>query len=597
MGMRAPGGTRHAGGKQNRSRNTKSEPFAAVNGHSSQGVVAMDPPDGSRLSLAQMSSSGALRRRLHPKGKVMKSKLALVALAVAGLSAATPAGAVTFRYAFQGDLNALDPYTLNETFALGAIGNVMEGLTKRDKDLKIIPGLAERWEILEPTRWRFHLRKNVKFHDGSPFTAEDVVFSVDRARADGSQVKSRLPADAKAVSVDDNTVDFILSSPNPILHYEWDTLYIFSKPWAEKVGATKPQSATATSLSGWALTANGTGPFIIESHQPGVKTVFKPNPNWWGKKEHNIDEAIFTTIKSDATRVAALLSGEIDMMDPVPVQDVERVKSNPTTTVLTGPELRTIFLNLDSFRDELLYSNVKGKNPFKDARVRKAFYQAIDIEAIKAKVMRGMSAPSSILISPLLFARAGEIKRHPYDPDAAKKLLTEAGYPNGFEVSFDCPNDRYVNDEAICQATTAMLARIGVKATLNAMPKAKYFEKAGPTQKYDSSFNLLGWTPGSFDSWNILENITHCRDASGKGGQFNYGGYCNPKVDEMANKILVESDTAKRDAMILEAFKVVHEEAGVIPLHQQALVWGASKKVKIVQRADNQILLYWVNKE
>jgi peptide/nickel transport system substrate-binding protein len=264
---------------------------------------------------------------------------------------------------------------------------------------------------------------------------------------------------------------------------------------------------------------------------------------------------------------------------------------------MTGPELRTIFLNMDSFRDELLYSNVKGKNPFKDARVRKAFYQAIDIEAIKSRVMRGNSAPSSILISPLLFSRAAEIKRHPYDVEAAKKLLAEAGYPNGFEVTMDCPNDRYVNDEAICQAVAAMLARANVKVQLNAQPKAKYFEKAGPTAKYDSSFNLLGWTPGSFDSWNVLGNITHCRDASGKGGQFNYGGYCNPKVDALADKILVESDTAKRDAMILEAFKIVHEEAGIIPLHQQTLAWGVSKKTKIVQRADNQILLYWVNKE
>jgi peptide/nickel transport system substrate-binding protein len=527
----------------------------------------------------------------------MRMKLALLAFAALATSAAVPAQGATLRYAFQGDLNALDPYTLNETFTLGALGNVMEGLTKRDKDLNIIPGLAERWEILEPTRWRFHLRKNVKFHDGSPFIADDVVFSADRARMDGSQVKSRLPADAKVVKVDDNTVDFILSSPNPILHYEWDTLYIFSKAWAEKVGATRPQSATATSLGAWALQANGTGPFKIESHQPGVKTVFKPNPDWWGKKEHNLDEVIFTTIKSDSTRVAALLSGEIDMMDPVPVQDVERVKNNPTTTVMTGPELRTIYLNMDSFRDELLYSSVKGKNPFKDARVRRAFYQAIDIEAIKTKVMRGMSAPTSLLISPLLFARGSEIKRWPYDPNAAKKLLADAGYPNGFEVQMDCPNDRYVNDEAICQAVSVMLARIGVKAPLNALPKAKFFEKAGPTSKYDSSFNMLGWTPGSFDSWNILENITHCRDANGKGGQFNYGGYCNPKVDALADKILVESDTAKRDELILEAFKMVHEDAGILPVHQQALVWGVSKKLKIVQRADNQILFYWAVKE
>ena len=527
----------------------------------------------------------------------MSIRKILLAAAAATLLAA-PASAATFRYAFQGDLNALDPYTLNETFTLGALGNVMEGLTKRDKDLKIIPGLAERWETSDDgRRWRFYLRRNVKFHDGSPFTADDVIFSAERAQAEGSQVKSRLPDKFKIEKVDDHTVDFVMPEPNPILHYEWDTWYIFSKPWADKVGATKPQSATATSLNAWALTANGTGPFRLESHQPGVKTVFKPNPDWWGKPEHNLTEVIFTTIKSDATRVAALLSGEIDMMDPVPVQDIERIKSSPNVTVMTGPELRTIFLNMDSFRDELLYSNVKGKNPFKDARVRKAFYQAIDIEAIKSRVMRGNSAPSSILISPLLFSRAAEIKRHPYDVEAAKKLLAEAGYPNGFEVTMDCPNDRYVNDEAICQAVAAMLARANVKVQLNAQPKAKYFEKAGPTAKYDSSFNLLGWTPGSFDSWNVLGNITHCRDASGKGGQFNYGGYCNPKVDALADKILVESDTAKRDAMILEAFKIVHEEAGIIPLHQQTLAWGVSKKTKIVQRADNQILLYWVNKE
>jgi peptide/nickel transport system substrate-binding protein len=306
---------------------------------------------------------------------------------------------------------------------------------------------------------------------------------------------------------------------------------------------------------------------------------------------------VFTPFASEASRVAALLSGEVDFMDPVPVQDIERVNNNSGTKVLVGPELRTIFLNMDQMRDELLYSSVKGKNPFKDARVRKAFYQAIDIEAIKSRVMRGLSAPSALLISPLLYSRSGEFKRHPYDPEASKKLLAEAGYPQGFEVTMDCPNDRYVNDEAICQAVTTMLARIGVKVTLLAQPKAKYFEKAGPTKKYDSSFNLLGWTPGSFDSWNVLANIAGCRDADGKGGTFNYGGYCNPKVDALAKQILVEVDPKKRDDLIFDAFMIVHEEVGLIPLHQQALVWGVNKKTKIAQRADNQVLFYWVQKQ
>ena len=523
----------------------------------------------------------------------MKRRYVALAGVLALALAADAAAAKTFRYAFQGDLNALDPYTLNETFTLGAMGNVMEGLTKRDKDLKIIPGLAEKWEIVDPLKWRFHLRKGVKFHNGEDFTADDVIFSLDRMRSPGSQIKTRAPADMKAVKVDDHTVDFILASPNPILHAEWDTWYIFSKKWSEANGAVNAQPATATSLSPFAVKANGTGPFMVVSHQPGVKTVFKPNPNWWGKVEHNLDEVVFQTIKSDATRVAALLSGDIDMMDPVPVQDVERVKSSPNVRVLTGPELRTIFLHMDSFRDELLYSNVKGKNPFKDARVRRAVYQAIDMDAIHTKIMRGLSANSAILISPLLFARAGEFKRWPYDVAAAKKLLTEAGYPSGFEVGMDCPNDRYVNDEAICQAVAQMQARVGIKVKLNAMPKSQYFEKAGVSQKFNSSFNLLGWTPGSFDSWNVIANIIGCRDADGKGGLFNYGGYCNRDIDELNKKILVETDIAKRDAMIAQAYRINHEEAGVIPLHQQALVWGVSNKVDIVQRADNQILFYW----
>jgi peptide/nickel transport system substrate-binding protein len=524
----------------------------------------------------------------------MKLKTLVVTSALACVLASAPAAAKTFRYAFQGDLNALDPYTLNESFTLGALGNVFEGLTKRDKDLKIIPGLAERWEVLDPLKWRFYLRKGVKFHNGEDFTADDVIFSTTRMQGPGSQIPTRAPRDMKAVKVDDYTVDFVLTSPNPILHAEWDTWYMMSKKWAEANGAVQAQVASATSLNPFALKANGTGPFIITSHEPGVKTVFKPNPNWWGKPEHNLTEVTFQTIKSDATRVAALLSGDIDMMDPVPVQDIDRLKGNPNVSVLIGPEIRTIFLNMDSMRDELLYSSVKGKNPFKDVRVRKAFYQAIDIEAIHSKVMRGMSVNSALLISPLLYSRAGEFKRHPYDVAAAKKLLADAGYPNGFEVTLDCPNDRYVNDEAICQAVAQMLSRIDVKVKLNAMPKAKYFQKAGPTDKYDSSFNLLGWTPGSLDSWNVLANIIGCRDAAGKGGTFNFGGYCNPKITELTSKILVESDTKARDDMIHQAFTIAHEEVGLIPLHQQSLIWGVSKKVQMVQRADNQILFYWV---
>jgi peptide/nickel transport system substrate-binding protein len=529
----------------------------------------------------------------------MKLRTAIfgLSLALALFSTVSSAQAATFRFAFQGDLKSLDPYSLNETFTHGVLGNVYEGLTKRGPNLEIIPGLAERWDVLAPTRWRFYLRKGVKFHNGEEFTADDVVFSAGRARARGSDIRARLPADARVEKIDDFTVDFVLSSPNPILHYEWDTWYIMSKKWAEAHNSVMPQPATGQQMSYAGIHANGTGPFVITEHQAGVRTVFKPNPHWWGKPEHNFDEVIFTTISNDATRVAALLSGDVDWIDPVPLQDIQRVNASVTTQVLSGPELRTIFLGFDQLRDELRTSNVKGKNPFKDVRVRKAFYQAIDVEAIRSRVMRGLATPSSLLISPLLFSRAAEFKRWPYDPQAAKRLLAEANYPTGFEVEMDCPNDRYVNDEAICQAIVAMLARVGIKINLNSQPKAKYFAKVVASGGYDTSFYLLGWTPNSLEPWNVLANIVGCHDERGNGGQYNLGRYCNQRVEELARRILVETDAGKRDDMIAEAFRIIHEDVSHIPLHQQALVWGVSKKVKVVQRADNQILFYWFRKE
>ena len=506
--------------------------------------------------------------------------------------------AQTLRYANQGELKSLDPYTVNETTTNAHLGHPYEGLTARGKDLKIEPALAEKWEISDDgLKWRFFLRKGVKFHGGEDFTADDVIFSADRVRAQGSNFTTRIPTSAKFVKVDDHTVDVILTAPNPILNAQWDTWYIMSKKWAEANNAVAPTPAAATTPSHASLNANGTGPYKIESHQPGVKTVFKLNENYWKKIEGNIKEIIFTPISSDATRVAALLSGEVDVIEPVPIQDIQRVNASGNAQVLTGPELRTIFLGFDQTRDELLESSVKGKNPFKDPKVRQAFYQAIDIETIKSRVMRGLSTPSPLMIAPELYPHAG-FTRAKFDTEAAKKLLAEAGYPQGFELGMDCPNDRYVNDGQICQAVVGMLARIGVKVNLNAQPKAQYFAKVLKPGGYKTSFYLLGWTPGTFDSHNVLYDILGCRDVAGSSrGESNLGNYCNKKVDELTDKILVESDTAKRNAMIGEAYKMTVDEFSYIPLHQQALAWGVSKKVKLAQRADNSVLLYYATKE
>ncbi len=518
-----------------------------------------------------------------------------VAVAFASLIVAPAAEAKTLRFAFQGELKSVDPYQINESFSLSVNGAVYEGLTRRGPDMKIQPCLAASWEQLDPLHWRFHLRKGVKFDEGQDFTADDVVFSAQRVRGAGSDLKGRVPADAQVVKVDDYTVDFILKTPNPLLINEWETWGIFSKKWAEEHGATESTAMNATTPPYAALHANGTGPFILVSHEPGVKTVWRKNPNWWDTPRHNLDEVVFTPIANNATRVAALLSGEIDWMDPVPLNDQARINANPDTQVLAGPEIRTIFLGMDQFRDELGHSAVKGKNPFKDVRVRKAFYQAIDEEAINKKVMRGQATPSALMIAPSLYSESKDFKRIPFDPEASRKLLADAGYPDGFEVQMDCPNDRYVNDEQICQAVVGMLARVGVKVDLNAEPKSKFFAAISAAGGFDSSFYLLGWTPTTLESFNVFQYIIGCRDAKTNWGGNNVGDYCNPKVDALARQALQEPDEAKRDDIFKQAWQIsLFDDVGYIPLHQQALAWGVSKKTHVIQRPDNYYIFAWV---
>jgi peptide/nickel transport system substrate-binding protein len=526
----------------------------------------------------------------------MKTRDALIGLAVAcSLALAGPlsagAEAKTFRFATPGDLRSMDPMALFETFTLATQGAVYEALVRTNEKLGFEASLATEWSQPSPTVWRFKLRPNVKFHDGTPFTADDVVFSVARAQMEGSDVKPTIVTVKEVKKIDDLTVDFITSEPDPILINEIPFLYMMSKSWCEKNGATQPVDVRKGQENYATRNANGTGPFKLKSREADVKTTFEVNPNWWDKPKHNLTEIVYTPIGSDPTRVAALLSGEIDFMEPVPAQDVDRVSKAPGIKVLQAPELRTIFLGMDQFRDELVESDVKGKNPFKDVRVRKAFELAIDVEAIKTTVMRGTSRPTGLMWGPGINGYDAGLDKHPKaDVEAAKKLLAEAGYPNGFSVGFDCPNNRYVNDERICIAVTSMLARAGIKANLNAQPRAQYFPKI---LSRNTSFYLLGWTPGTYDVHNVLSSIM--ASAQGPQGTFNLGRYSNPKLDALTLKIQTETDKAKRQTMITEAAKIHQDEVGHIPLHQQALAWGLKSNIELVQLADNVLKLHWIN--
>jgi len=539
-----------------------------------------------RLSSALPQSFLRLSSRLF-----MRSFLRLLAGALVCTQVYTQASAQTVRIATLGDALSLDPHSLQETMQLSTLANVFERLTMFDQELRLVPGLATSWQQVTPTVWRFALRENVRFHDGAPFTADDVLFSFARVGSKSSDMR-QLVTDVKEVrKLDTHTVEIETNTPFPILPSVVAFVYIMNKQWSEDNQATEPVDRRAGIENAASFRANGTGPYRVVERQPDVRTVFARNDDYWGKIEGNARVVILTPIANDATRVAALLSGGVDVIEPVPVQDINRINANPATQVLTGPELRTIFLGMDQHRDELLYASVKGKNPFKDRRVRQAFYQAIDIAGIQKTVMRGLATPSALMVAPGINGFQPDIERLPFDVVAAKKLLTEAGYGNGFEVALNCPNDRYVNDSRICQAVAANLSRIGVKVNLQAETKATYFPKI---LRRDTSFYLLGWTPGTLDAHNALNALMACVDEQGT-GLFNLGAYCNQRVDALIKQIQVETDAEKRDAMIREAFVRHAEDIGHLPLHQQALAWGTANKITLTPRADNFMLYKWIH--
>ncbi len=519
-----------------------------------------------------------------------KPRIALAALLSANLLAmallATPLHAATFRWANDGDANSMDPYVRNESFLLTFTQNIYDPLVRRDRDLKVEPALAESWEQPDATTWRFHLRHGVKFQGGEPFTADDVLFSYGRVIGPNSQLNSIMATVQEVRKLDDFTVDFITKAPDPILVQSLTTWAMMSKAWCEAHNAAQPANLTNVKEENFATrNANGTGPFILEVREPDRRTTLRNNPAWWDKAPGNVTDVQFNVISNASTRVAALLSGDVDMIYSVPPQDIDRLQHTEGIKVLISPELRTIFLGFDTLRPELLKSDVKGRNPFQDVRVRRAFYEAIDVKAIQSRVMRGQSRPTGLMYGPGIngFTAASDT-RLPYDPEASKHLLAEAGYPQGFGVTMDCPNDRYVNDEAICQAVTAMLARVGVKVTLNAQTRLKYFSEIS-NPNYHTSFYLLGWTPNTYDAHNAFFNLLGTRN--GVRGVINDGGWSNPDFDALVDKIAVETDKDKRQAMIEQASAMVRDQVPAIPIHQQTVVWATRGNIELQQLADN----------
>ena len=513
--------------------------------------------------------------------------------AVAALAMATAlpfVDAKTFRWASQGDILTMDPHSQNEGLNNSASDHIYEPLINRGKTMAIEPCLAISWTQINPTTMRFKLRDKVIFHNDAIFTADDVVFSITRALEKTSDFSAYMQGIKSAKKIDSLTVDIVSDGPNPTLLDQLTEVRMMNKAWALKNNAQKPQDFKNKEETYTARNTNGTGPFILKAREPDVKTVFVVNPKWWGKRDsESIDEVIYTPIKNNATRISALLSGEIDFVLDPPVQDVPKLKENKAIKIMEGNENRTLFLNFDQGRDELLYGS-KGKNPFKDIRVRQAMLQAIDINAIYVSVMRKLSLPTMSLIAPQVRGYTKDVEnRPPVDIVKAKKLMADAGFGNGFDVTLDCTDNRYINDQAICVAIAGMLAKIDIRVKVNAMPRALYFPKL---QNTDTSMYLLGWGVPTFDSLYTLQSIVRTKGQGGD-GTWNFSGYSNPKIDSIIDALKTEVDLKKRAELTKAALLLEQADVGHIPLHHQVIPWAMRSNITVVHRADNRMLAKW----
>lgn len=517
---------------------------------------------------------------------------AAVAGALALSLAAPPAAAQVLRWSSAGDPQTMDPDSQNELLTNAWNGQIYEFLVARDKTLHIVPQLASSWEQKGPLKWIFHLRHGVTFQDGRPFTADDVVFSMQRARERTSQIAAYAAALGEPRKIDDYTVEFDLKKFNPVFLQHLNTVYIMSKSWCEEHHATKPQDFTNHEESWTARHANGTGPYMLASRQPDLRSVLERNPHYWGTIEGNVQKVVYTPIRSAPTRTAALLSGEVDLVLDPPPADLPRLRHASGLKVVDGPENRIIYIGMDQGRDQLLYADVKGRNPLKDQRVRQALYQAIDVGLIHDKVMGGQSAPTGAMVGSTLadFDDPAVEKRLPYDPAASRKLLAEAGYPQGFGITLDCPNDRYINDERICVTLAQMWAKVGVRVRVNAMPKSNYFPKL---DKLDTSLYLMGWGGSFTDADAIFTPVMRNRGPNGQ-GYYNYGDYRDDTLDGLIDASSHEADPAKRESLIRQAFLREEQQVHYIPLHRQVIPWAMRSNVDVVHRADDWLEVKWI---
>ena len=513
--------------------------------------------------------------------------LATVAAGLMSATALTAAQAETLRWARAGDSLTLDPHAQNEGPTHTLAHQMYEPLLQRDMAGQIIPALATSWAATDnPNVWEFKLRKDVKFHGGEDFTADDVVFSMNRAMMPTSAMKELLSSVKEVRKVDDHTVHIETNGPNPLMPNNLTNLFIMDSEWTVANKCDAPQDIANGGDNACVRAVNGTGAYVLESRAQDQKTVLKRNENYWGKGQFplEVSEIIYTPIQESATRVSALLSGEVDLIQDIPVQDLGRVGETSGLDVVTAAQNRTIFFGMNVGDADLTSDTVEGKNPLADVRVREAMNIAINREAIKKVVMRDQSAPTGVIMPPFVNGWNEDLDAYPaYDVAKAKSLMADAGYGDGFGLTLNCPNDRYVNDEAICQAAVGMLGQIGIKVSLDAKPKAQHFPLI---KNKTTDFYMLGWGVPTFDSEYIFNFLVHT--TTDKLGSWNNTRYSNADVDAKIQSLASETNLEKRNATIAEIWKTVKDETLYLPIHNQVLNWGMKSNIDFAVQPEDQ---------
>ncbi len=453
--------------------------------------------------------------------------------------------------------------------------NIYDALVFRKGDLSIEPALAESWEQKDEKTWIFHLRKGVKFHNGDPFTADDVVFSFQHC-ADSKVCAGMVQFVDTIKKIDDNTIELKTKTPFAPLFKFLSKVMIIDKKYVEAVGEEEMN-----------LKPIGTGPYKVVEWVKEDHITMKANESYW-KGTPDIQNVIFRPISNEATRTAALLSGDVQLITNVPVHDADQIKQNSRLDFIGKPGLRLIYLTVDVNRDKT--PTIEGKNPFTDPKVKEAVQMAIDKDAIVKNIMNGHA----------YVAQQGNVKETvgyvdglttpKYNPEKAKQLLAEAGYPNGFAVTLDAPNNRYPNDYKVAEAVASQLAKVGIQVKLNLMPKSLFFNYIRPGDK--TSFNLTGWASSLGDCGDWYNTMFYTRDKKKGHGGSNRGHYTNPAFDAALDNADSTSDMATRTKYLQECTKILAKDTPFIPLYFQEDAYGVSKDLDFKPRLDAYIYVY-----